>query len=247
MRWPRVREIFRKDFQELRSNRSVFATLFVLPVILTAESIVTVWAQASALTPGSSDAAATLARSASFGFDLLLIIPLLTAVTIGATSIVQEKTNRSLEPLLATPITDSELLLGKALTPLIPGVLAVWVCYAVEFVAIDLIAGPIVGGPIVPTALAVYQMVLLAPALGLLGTLAILVVSSWAKDSRAAQQMSTFVVLPVLVAVLAVFIFLPTTVWVVGAFTVALAAAIACLAWLAVRRFDRPSILISWR
>lgn len=246
MRWERVREIFRKDFLELRSNRSVFATLFVLPILLTGESILTVVLQAGSFSPGSSDASGTLLRSAGFGFDILLLIPLLTAVTIGATSIVQEKTNRSLEPLLATPITDTELLLGKALTPLLPGVLAVWVCYGVEFVVIDAIAWPLVGGPIVPTALALYQMLILAPALGLLGTLAILVVSSWAKDSRAAQQMSTFVVLPVLVAVLIVFVVLPPTLPVVGGFTAALAVAIWALGRLAVRRFDRPSILISW-
>jgi ABC-type Na+ efflux pump permease subunit len=247
MRWERVREIFRKDFLELRSNRSVFATLFILPVILTGESILTVTFRASSLSPGTAGASDTLLQSAGFGFDILLLIPLLTAVTIGATSIVQEKTNRSLEPLLATPITDTELLVGKALTPLLPGVIAVWACYVVEFIAIDAVAWPIVGGPIVPTALAAYQMLVLAPALGLLGTLAILVVSSWAKDSRAAQQMSTFVVLPVLVAVLVAFVFLPSTILVVGGFTVVLGLGIWFLARLAVRKFDRPSILISWR
>lgn len=247
MRWQRIREVYRKDFLELRSNRSVFATLFVLPVILTAESVLLVWGHAGTPGPGSSGAVATLLSYAGFGFDLLLIIPLLTAVTIGATSIVQEKTNRSLEPLLATPITDTELLVGKALTPLIPGVIAVWVCYVVEFIAIDAIAWPIAGGPIVPTALALYQMLVLAPALGLLGTLAILVVSSWAKDSRAAQQMSTFVVLPVLVAVLAAFVFLPADLVVIGGFTVALGVGIWVLARMAVRKFDRASILISWR
>ncbi len=247
MRWERVREIFRKDFLELRSNRSVFATLFILPVILTGESVLTVAFRAGALSPGSPGASGTIPSYAGFGFDILLLIPLLTAVTIGATSIVQEKTNRSLEPLLATPITDTELLVGKALTPLIPGVVAVWVCYLVEFAAIDAIAWPIVGGPIAPTALAIYQMLVLAPALGLLGTFAILVVSSWAKDSRAAQQMSTFVVLPVLVAVLVAFVFLPSTIAVVGGFTAALGIGIWILGSLAVRKFDRPSILISWR
>lgn len=247
MRWQRVLEIYRKDFLELRSNRSVFATLFVLPVILTAEAVLSFWAQASTLTPGAAGATDSLLHFASFGFDLLLIIPLLTAVTVGATSIVQEKTNHSLEPLLATPITDTELLVGKALTPLLPGIVAVWVCYSVEFIVMDALAWPIVGGPIVPTALAAYQMVVLAPALGLLGTLAILVVSSWAKDSRAAQQMSTFVVLPVLAGVLFAFFFLPSTIVVVAGFSVALAVAIWFLARLAIRRFNRSSILIAWR
>lgn len=242
-----MREIFRKDFLELRSNRSVFATLFVLPAVLTFEGILSVTFVTAGISPGSSGAADSILRTAGISFDLLLLIPLLTSVTIGATSIVQEKTNHSLEPLLATPITDNELLVGKALTPLIPGIVAAWVCYAAEFVAIDAIAWRVVGGLVVPTALSAYQMIVLAPGLGLLGTFAILVVSSWAKDSRAAQQMSTFVVLPVLIAVLVVFAVLPASAVVLGGFSVALGIAVLGLGRLAVRKFDRPSILISWR
>jgi ABC-type Na+ efflux pump permease subunit len=44
-------------------------------------------------------------------------------VLIAADSIVGEKERHTLVPLLATPLSDSELLLGKFLTALIPGLL----------------------------------------------------------------------------------------------------------------------------
>ncbi len=57
---------------------------------------------------------------------LFMIIPLAIPVTISAYSIVGEKTTRSLEPLLATPITTAELLIGKSLASLIPAVVATY-------------------------------------------------------------------------------------------------------------------------
>lgn len=246
MRLDRVWEIFRKDAEELRSNRWVFASLFIVPTILTLEAIYLV-SIGVAHARSATDPTSAFLTTASVGFDLLLIVPFILAVTIGATSIVQEKTTRSLEPLLATPVTDSELLWGKALLPFVPGLLAVWGCYAVVFVVGDVLASPVVGGYPLPTSLALYEMFVAAPLLGLLGTLAVLVVSSWAKDSRSAQQLSSVVVLPTLLAILVVFVLLPATPALLAVFTAGLLVTDFGLFRFAVQRFDRASILVNWR
>ncbi|MGI0139721.1 MAG: ABC transporter permease subunit [Thermoplasmata archaeon] len=246
MRYDRVWEIFRKDSEELRSNRWVFASLFLIPVIFALEATFLV-IQAAAAANTSPAPISTFLPRASVGLDLLLLIPSITAVTIGATSIVQEKTTRSLEPLLATPITDSELLWGKALLPFVPGLIAVWACYLAVFIVGDILIYPIAGVIALPTTLALYEMFLAAPLLGLLGTFAVLVVSSWAKDPRAAQQLTTVAVLPILIAVLIVFVVLPENWELLAAFTAGVAIVDFTLFRFAVRRFDRPSILVSWR
>ena len=46
---------------------------------------------------------------------LFLLIPLAVPVTIASYSIVGEKTTRALEPLLATPASTAEIILGKGL------------------------------------------------------------------------------------------------------------------------------------
>ena len=46
---------------------------------------------------------------------LFLMMPLMVPVTIAAYSIVGEKVTHSLEPLLATPITTTQLLLGQGI------------------------------------------------------------------------------------------------------------------------------------
>ena len=51
---------------------------------------------------------------------LLLLVPVTGAITFAGHSLVGEKLGRSLEPLLATPITTFELLVGKVIGALIP-------------------------------------------------------------------------------------------------------------------------------
>src|SRR6476661_715048 len=66
---------------------------------------------------------------------LFQVIPLVVPITIASYSIVGEKQQRSLEPLLATPIKTWELLLAKALSAAIPGVLSTWWGFALFILA----------------------------------------------------------------------------------------------------------------
>ena len=247
MNLERVRELFRKDFAELRSNRSVYFSLFVFPVLFLLEGLLSATSRSFSGSTSASVLVASYISGTSLSLDLLLFVPVVTAVTIGSNSIVQEKTTRTLEPLLATPITDTELLVGKAMTPLIPGLVAVWVSYTVLFGVIDLLAWPVAHVIVFPTAVSLYQMWVIAPLLGLVGTFGVLTISSWAKDARAAQQLSTVIVLPSIAVILIVFLVLPTDWEVLGLFTLGLVLAVYGLLRLAIRRFDRPSILVNWR
>ena len=61
------------------------------------------------------------------GMDLVIILlPIMLPVMIAADSIVGEKERHTLVPLLSTPLTDGELLRGKILTALIPGLLVAY-------------------------------------------------------------------------------------------------------------------------
>ena len=55
-----------------------------------------------------------------------LLIPAMVPMAIATQSVIGEKTARSLEPQLATPMEVSELLIGKALASATPAVLATW-------------------------------------------------------------------------------------------------------------------------
>ena len=73
-------------------------------------------------------------------------MPAYIPLSIATFSIIGEKQARTLEPVLAAPIRTVELLAGKAIAALVPGVLAGWVTY-VAFVALaSIVYGPTLFG-----------------------------------------------------------------------------------------------------
>jgi ABC-2 type transport system permease protein len=129
---------------------------------------------------------------------LFMILPLVIPATIAAYSIVGEKTTRSLEPLLATPITTSELLIGKALAAVIPGVAATLAGFGIFALA----AAFIVSNRVVLAALFdarwLIAVIVVGPLMAVLGVMVSVMVSSRVNDPRVAEQISALVILPVL-------------------------------------------------
>src|SRR4029079_19478926 len=68
-----------------------------------------------------------------------LLMPIAIASTAAAFSIVGEKQQRTLEPILATPITDREFLAGKLLVCLVPTVAITWVTAVIATILVDLV------------------------------------------------------------------------------------------------------------
>ena len=142
---------------------------------------------------------------------IFIIIPATLPTIIATYSIVGEKNNRSLEPLLATPTTDGELLAGKILSSFIPSMGSTFLAFTLGVVLLDVVLIPKVGYPLLPNLTWILSILLLAPTACLMSVLACVLVSSKVSDVRAAQQLGGFVVMPVVVLMLGVlsgFIFL---------------------------------------
>jgi len=142
---------------------------------------------------------------------IFIIVPATLPTIIATYSIVGEKNNRSLEPLLATPTTDGELLMGKIFSAFIPSMGATLLAFTLGVILLDIVLIPKVGYPPLPNLTWILSMVLLAPTACLMSVLACVLVSSKVNDVRAAQQLGGFIVMPVVVlmlGVLAGFIFL---------------------------------------
>ncbi|MFZ1023542.1 MAG: ABC transporter permease [Thermoplasmata archaeon] len=235
MRKAIVWEIVRKDLAELRGNRYVWSSIFVLPVFLLLDATLTT------TSAGSGSGTGLL-----IGSSLLLLTPALISVVIAAPGIVQEKTNKSLEPLLATPISDTELLWGKAVAPLIPALAANYLSFTAFILLVDSIATSAGHAPPLPNVAVLFDMFVAGTLLGFLATFATLIISSRMKDVRTAQQFSMLVVLPVFVAVVAVIAFVGDTPPALIAISGVLLLAVASVARLAERTFHRSTILVNW-
>jgi ABC-2 type transport system permease protein len=142
---------------------------------------------------------------------IFIIVPATLPTIIASYSIVGEKNNRSLEPLLATPTTDGELLAGKIFSAFIPSMASTLLAFSMGVLLLDVVLIPKVAYPLLPNLTWMLSMLLLAPTACLMSVLACVIVSSKVSDVRAAQQVGGFVVMPVVVLMLGVlsgFIFL---------------------------------------
>ena len=159
-----------------------------------------------------------------------------------------EKTTRSLEPLLATPITTVELLAGKSLAASIPAIIATWGCFAI-FVLLTPLVGvsPAVRSYILgPTWL--LAIVVAGPLMAVLAINFSLMVSSRVNDPRAAEQISAVLIVPLMLVLFGqiggLIILNPTLMFILILILVVLDIG---MIYLGARLFQRETILTRWK
>lgn len=266
----RVAAVVRKEWAEAVRNRTIVwsyaavaALLLALPLVL---AFVLIDAVAADLRsdPGAAEVLQLLERRipalAALSpreqvqvillrqmVPLYLILPVLGAMSIASYSVVGEKTSRSLEPLLVTPLTAGELLFSKSLAAAVPSVAGAWLTFCVFAAATVALGGTAVAAPVADGA-AWLTIALIGPLIALLGIGAGVLVSARAKDPRSAQQIGSLVLLPLiaLVAAQTTGAFLLSPVWVLAGAAVLAALVVLFFRW-GVRLFDRERIFTDWR
>ncbi|MHB1133344.1 MAG: ABC transporter permease subunit [Chloroflexota bacterium] len=257
-----VATILEKELRELTRNRLLLLTV-VLPVgIFALMPVVMLYAaRFDPMTPNELEllyrleptlraldpVTATQVLLISQTMLLFLIVPATVPLVIASFSIIGEKQARSLEPLLATPISVRDLLLGKCLGAVLPALGATWLGYAVGLAGIALVGTPLaLQAALNPVW--VVSMFTLAPLLCLAAVALALIVSSRVNDTRVAQQFSIVLILP-LIGLFAGQFAGQVLVEVRLVLLASLAILVVDLAlfWVAVRLFRRETILTEWR
>ena len=191
MSLQRVLTVVRKEVREFRRNRFVIGTMAVLPLVFLITPMVTLFR-----IPASASGAAV--RSAVGTLSLLmLIIPLVIPPVIAAYSVVGERDQGTLEPVLTAPVTASELLLGKAVAAFVPSVGVAYAVYFIAAISIRLGAAHVVSAVVWHTPQLLAQ-ILFTPLLALWAIWVGIGISTRASDVRVAQQLATLAGLPLL-------------------------------------------------
>jgi ABC-2 type transport system permease protein len=260
-----VRTLVAKEWSEIRRNRLVLSVVLFMPLLITAIPVVMLAVIArvginqsdydqlgplldNPMFAGMSPLEAMQAVLASNMLVLFLIMPVMVPVTIATNSIVGEKLTRSLEPLLATPISTTELVVGKGVAAAAPGIATVWVSYAVFLAGARLFSVSERVFLLFVNPMWLVALLVLAPLLTVMAVCAGIIVSSRATDPGGAQQLGSLVVLPLmllLVGALTGVIQLSGAVFWIAALVVALVD--VALLRLAVSLFQRETILTRWK
>jgi ABC-2 type transport system permease protein len=265
----RIRALLAKELADLRRNPAVFfpavltgALTIVLPFMI---AIAIPYFTGERLSDSSDFEAAIASYTGVSGLEgldpegavqafifqqflvMLVLTPVAGSMSMAAYSVIGEKQARTLEPLLATPITTLELLSAKVLGSFLPALgltVASFVCYLLGVV---ILARP-----------GVFMVLLTPGALGIifvLGPMASLAalqlavcVSSRVNDPRSAQQIGALIILPIaalLVAQLSGTIVMTGPL--VTVFAIVLAHLNVLLMGIGIWLFRRESILTRWK
>jgi len=257
----KVKVIIRKEWSEIFRNKYVLLSITLLPMLLVAIPLVFLYMTGNPSTP--IDGVEDIASAPAFaGMDpraamqiliiqqfmfYFLMMPLLIPTYIASYSIIGEKQQRTLEPLLATPMTVTELLLGKALSALIPAVGVTWLGYALYVIIARFLTSREVWNYIV-SPIWVWAILLLGPLLGIMAINVGVMVSSRVNDVRVAEQISGMLVLPVVlvgIPLTAAKLLVSTPMFLIG--LAAVLAVDVVLLLVAVKLFQRETILTRWK
>jgi ABC-2 type transport system permease protein len=255
-----------KEWLELRLQRGLLLATLFLPPTMTAFGIVIFYVAgrvsaalsnpgapvpAGPLPPGLEGLSPVEVAQVLVGRQfsaLFLLLPIFIPSVLASYAIVGEKRDRTLEPVLATPIRTWELLLGKTLAALIPA-MAITIAAAAMFV-VGILSFAVTDRvrEIVVTPGWILAVLVDTPLIALIGIALIVVISSRVNDPRSAQQFSAVLVVPVLALLFGqlagIIVLGPALALGIG---VILAFIAAFALWLATRLFQREVILTRWR
>ncbi|HUP01281.1 MAG TPA: ABC transporter permease subunit [Gemmatimonadota bacterium] len=242
----RIRVLIEKDWAELRKERAMIATTLGVTLLL-----VVVFLAVAIYVPrigdaGVPDRAGQLLLLRQLVL-LLLMVPEFATMAIATYSVIGEKRARSLEPLLATPITTAELLAAKFLSAAIPGIALTWLAFGVSALAV----WGLTSADVARLALSGDVLLLvfvIAPLVALLGAGLGVIASSRASDPRSAQQIGVLVIVPLVgLLILQLEGLLSLTPDAILAGAAVLAAGVLLLLRIGVALFRRETILTRWR
>jgi ABC-2 type transport system permease protein len=264
----KIRTIIWKEWAEVFRNRLVIFTVVFLPLLMTAIPLGIIYSTRGTASATSNainsqlpaEMTQSMCPNGLSGSDcfqvfmvsefmmLFMLVPVAIPVTIAAYSIVGEKTTRSLEPLLATPITTVELLVGKCLAAVIPAILATYGAFGIFALG----TWVIVANKMLLLALLdarwLIAIFIVGPLLAILAVAFSLMVSSRVNDPRVAEQISMIIILPVLGGffgqVAGLFILNKEIISVVA---IVMFALDVLMVYLATRVFQREQILTRWK
>jgi ABC-type Na+ efflux pump permease subunit len=270
MSWSLLSVFFRKELRDIRANRRVWPGYLILPgigIILPIILILVLPMIADprlASDPGLRLLIETVQRDPTIAGTTLveritrlllrdlgmwyLLMPVALATGPAAVAIVREKEQRTLEPILATPLSDAGLVLSKLFGTVGPAMLWTWVSAVAGYGVTAIVTALQLGVAIGPTLGNFVGILFLAPVMAGAAALAAIAASARFTDSQSANIFTGLIIVPLTLIVLAVVGRPAMASAVIGLIATALGVLLALgLYRKALRRLRREELLTSWR
>jgi ABC-2 type transport system permease protein len=183
-----------KDFSVFRKNKFILYSLVGMSLLLALLMPATIFysLQSSRIT---LEVQASLVNGM---LPLFILIAAILPTVIASYSFVGEKLEKSLEPLLATPTTDTEILFGKSLAAFLPSIGATYIGSIGFVVFVDMVTYNRFGRLLLPSWEWATIMAFTAPLACIFSVEMNVIISSRVNEVRTAQQIGGLAVLPLI-------------------------------------------------
>ena len=180
-----------KDFSIFRKQKRILYTLIILPLLLSIGLPLAI----SSITSIPNPTTEIVALLNAFSY-FYIILAYIQSSTLASYSILGEKIEKSLEPLLATPTTESELLFGKTIASFLPSVGVIYLGSIIFMVLSDMITHNVIGYLFYPNLSMALILLLAVPLSSILSIQLNVIISSRVNDVRTANQIGLLLFIP---------------------------------------------------
>lgn len=259
MNKERIKAVMNKDLNEFRQSKFLWYSIIILPIFMSVLFMVSFllpvimaspeeMSEAPFIPAGAEDNPALMIEyMMATILPMFLVIPLMVSSMLGAHSFVSEKTNKTLESLLATPITDRELFAGKILSILTPTLIMTYIGFIVSMIITNILVYSILQIIYVPSITWLIGLVIIMPLISFMSINFTILISSRVSDQRTAQQLTGLIVLPLVgLMVLNIMGVVMINVESMMTMTAILALITYALYKASVKIFNREEILTKW-
>ena len=129
---------------------------------------------------------------------LFWIVAVALTATLAADSFVGEKERDTIEPLLATPVSNQEIFIGKLISAVVPAVVGTWIGIAVFSIGVYQTANPFFPRFLMMDTDWLASTFIIVPLMAIMSAGVAALISARVATYRAAYQLNGLVVLPVI-------------------------------------------------
>ena len=191
---PNVWSVLAKDLNVFKKKKNILFSIILFPLAIAIGQPVLILLLYS---EGSIIPSAVFTLIIVPLFSFFFTVPAsLVPIPIAGYSLVGEKLDKSLEPLLVTPLTDNEILFGKILAAFLPTLVAMYISIILFMVLMDAVTIGSLGYYLYPNWTMGIIMFFVIPLAIIFSVEGNIIISSRVTDVRTSSQFGLLFVLP---------------------------------------------------
>ncbi|MCG3219847.1 MAG: ABC transporter permease subunit [Candidatus Heimdallarchaeota archaeon] len=225
MKWRRIWSLVKKDMREFAKSKYVLSVIIFMPLLFALLFPFTSVLPIAKIDPSEFENGAygqfvdslfnkiidnwealhpqtqTLIILSYSMFIAVLLLPIIIPAVTASETVVGEKERKTIEAILASPMSESEIVIGKIISSFLPSVIGTLVAAITYMICIDVMLYPFLGFVLFPDLLSMVFVFIISPLISIISVELMIMVSTRVTSVRDAYQIGSLVVLPLIMLI----------------------------------------------